>query len=191
MGQLSLSPALKLPNKEDRWRYCCHLEGEVPIELQLASARSAAQEAAQMQAMHSRSTSPWAGRGDFQQWPGPPGAVRSWPAIPPKDPRSGKSDKAEDQHFPEVVRASGHRRHRAEPSGRTLQGTDAGAPAAPLQSAAAAADAAADQEEEEARVRRAAAVAALVVAEAPGERQAPGEQQSPVILDGRVGAKAR
>mmetsp|Transcript_40467 Transcript_40467/g.106843 ORF Transcript_40467/g.106843 Transcript_40467/m.106843 type:complete len:200 (-) Transcript_40467:90-689(-) len=102
MGQLS--PGLQLPSKEDRWRYCCHIEGEVPVELQLASARSTALEA-QQHALAARGGVPWA-----SGWPGAPGQVRSFPAVPPSGFRVNgppQPNRPDDNHFPEVVRRRG------------------------------------------------------------------------------------
>mmetsp|Transcript_64357 Transcript_64357/g.178871 ORF Transcript_64357/g.178871 Transcript_64357/m.178871 type:complete len:169 (+) Transcript_64357:105-611(+) len=108
MGQLS--PTVQAPSQEDRWRYCCHLEGEVPIELQLASARSQHQEVNQQPALRS-STSPW------PHLPLPPGHVKTMPAILPKRQlMAGRIQCEEVDHFPEVVRSSPHRRPHARTS---------------------------------------------------------------------------
>mmetsp|Transcript_50014 Transcript_50014/g.93641 ORF Transcript_50014/g.93641 Transcript_50014/m.93641 type:complete len:239 (-) Transcript_50014:68-784(-) len=127
MGQSTGAPVLiGIPNKEDRWRYCCHLEGEVPIELQLASARTTAQYEAAMQQrrLYARSHQNAAADEWPAQWPGP---VRSFPAVPRGPPAmsSGRSSgplarivhHEEDDHFPEVVRAGGSR-HAGGPQAR-------------------------------------------------------------------------
>jgi len=96
---------LQLPSKEERYRYCCHISGEPPIELQLLSPRT---EAAHQRALLAAARSQG-------HWPpnGPPGQVRAFPAIPTGQQR---------QHFPEVVR----RRAAREAAERARAATERG-----------------------------------------------------------------
>merc|ERR1719442_311862 len=100
MGQLA--PAIEVPSKEDRWRYCCHLEGDVPIELQLVSARDNAKEAVQPQT-HGQGLSPGMHWSSEQS----PGQAQAWPSmtVPHWTPQRTGARMDDREHFPEVVRS--------------------------------------------------------------------------------------
>merc|ERR1719261_1097224 len=89
------------PSKEDQWRYCCHLEGDVPIELQLASARTTAKfEAAQRRAQAQRAAELQAATASSlpQQLPWDARDPPKTSQAEPRQPRPSESN------FPEVFR---------------------------------------------------------------------------------------
>jgi len=117
MGQIA--PTLVLSENDDRWRYCCHLEGEVPIEFQLQSTRRGLpQEPSSYshvpQTWHRQgaggTVGQWAHQAPSPTWDPPP---LSWGVVheqsaPPE--RQGSCRSEEEHHFPEIVRRRPRRR---------------------------------------------------------------------------------